>query len=550
MRRALVFSGQGSHRQGMSMEYVRIPAVASLWERIKGRMEQNYGISLQEVITENPQRIHVYSDALDVKKILQQSCFEERNSAESMERKKLISHPHGVMSLTYLTQPCMLAAQMMALEYLKVTRGYSVESAAVIAGHSLGEFSALCAIGVFSPEVAVDLVYKRGVLMEDALEQFSMNRENYVMYACHPGKAKLDDEDLDIAVDKFHVLVELVAQSLSTTTSFVEVVNYNIDHEQYVVAGDRVGMAALGKCLDPQFRASMCGPSASLDHIARTAVSSVRQDKEEGVTMNPNKGPLPDFVTSSVRKYGVRSTFRRFLRGPDDGYTPSLDELTHLTLQDDGRSGLKKKSWFIPLSVNVPFHSSRLRRAMDLFLPVVHSALPEESTLRSLLGVSKDISNETSTSSSSSSSLSLVKGGKPVWLTNLTGNAFQPFDTVFQKDSLEMMHSMNVGEVRHHGRYQTDLVEKTFKKGVEEGSVRDMCAAVLAAQLAHPVQWIDLMDVAVIHNGIREVHEIAPVRTTADMFKRTVFHDDSAKGASGAALEIVTRCLPSEERFL
>ncbi|KAH9601551.1 Acyl transferase [Trypanosoma melophagium] len=546
MRRALVFSGQGSHRQGMSMEYVRIPAVASLWERIKGRMEQNYGISMQEIITENPQKIHVYSDALDAKRILQQGSCEERNSAESTARKKLLSHPQGVMSLTYLTQPCMLAAQMLALEYLKVTRGYSLESAAIVAGHSLGEFSALCAIGVFSPEVAVDLVYKRGILMEDAIEQFSMNRENYVMYACHPGRAKLDAEDLDIAVDKFHVLIELVAQSLSTTTSFLEVVNYNIDHEQYVVAGDLVGMAALGKCLDPQFRSNICGPSASLDHIARTAVSSVWQDREEGVTMNPNKGPLPDFVTSSARKYGVRSTFRRFLRGPDDGYTPSLEELTHLTLRDDGRSGLKKKSWFIPLSVNLPFHSSRLRRAMDLFLPVVHSALPEESKLRSLLGLTKDLSGDTTTSSS----LSLVKEGHPVWLTNLTGNAFQPFDAAFQKDALEMMQSMNVGEVRHHGRYQTDLVEKTFKKGVEEGSVRDMCAAVLAAQLAHPVQWIDLMDFAVIHNGVREVHEIAPVRTTADMFKRTAFHDESSNGGSGSKLEIVTRCLPSEERFL
>lgn len=540
--RALVFSGQGCHRQGMSMEYLRVPAVARLWERMKNRMQQNYGISLQEIMTENPQKVHVYDDALDVTTIGRHSFFEDRNAAESVPRRKTLSHPKGVMSLTYLTQPCMLAAHMLALEYLYATRGYSVDASTCVAGHSLGEFSALCALGVFSPEVAVDLTYRRGVLMEHALEHFSVDRENYVVYACHPGRAKLHDEVLDIAVDNFHILVELIARALSTTTSFLEVVNYNIEHEQYVVAGDRVGLSALGKCLDPQFRASFCGLSSSLDHIARTAVLSVRQDKLDGVTMNPNKGPTPDFVTSAVRKYGVRATYRRFMRGPDDGYTPSLEELSHLTLQEDGRSGLKKKSWFIPLPVNVPFHSSRLRRAMDLFLPIVCDALPEEVTLRSLLGVGEDSGGETRPMSSS-----LAAQKRPVWLTNLTGSAFRPFDADFQRDALEMMQSMNVGEIRHHGRYQTDLVEKCFKNGVERGSVREMCAAVLAAQLAHPVQWIDLMDAAVIDGNVREVHEISPQRTTADMFRRTVFRE---VGEGGALLNVVSRCLPAEESFL
>ncbi|RNF07919.1 acyl transferase-like protein [Trypanosoma rangeli] len=538
MRRALVFSGQGSHRQGMSMEYLRVPAVARLWERMKCRMEQNYGISLQEVITENPQKIHVLEDALDINTLCQRSCLEDRNVAESFPRRKVVSCSQGgVMLRTFLTQPCMVAAQMMALEYLRATRGYSVEASSVIAGHSLGEFSALCALGVFSPEVAVDLVYKRGVFMEYALDQFSANRDNYVIYACNPVRAKLCEDDPDVAVDQFHVLVELVARALSTTTSFVEVVNYNIDHEQYVVAGDRVGMSALGKCLDPQFRASVCGPSSPLDHIARTAVSSVWQDKKDGVTMDPNKGLSPDFVTSSVKKYGVRSTYRRFMRGPDDGYTPSLEELTHLTLQEDGRSGLKKKSWFIPIPVNIPFHSSRLRRAMDLFLPVVRDAMPEEDVLRSLLGLAPKCVTESHSSSSSSTG-----ERRPVWLTNLTGTAFRPMDAEFQGHALELLGSMNVGEIRHHGRYQTDMVEKAFKNGVERNSVREMCAAVLAAQMAHPVQWIDLMDATVIDEGVREVHEIAPVRTIADMFKRTIFREP---GQGGAALDVVACCLPS-----
>lgn len=546
LQRALVFSGQGAHRRGMATEYLRIPAVACLWERMKGSMEQKYGISLQDIITENPTRLYVYNDAYDVAAICERSCQDGGSVVESTPKQKLISHPQGVLSLTSLTQPCMLAAHMVSLEYLKETRGYSVESSEVIAGHSLGEFSALCALGVLSPEVAVDLVYRRGALMEDAVKHSSQSNEGHLMFACNPQRAKLCVEDPDLAVDQLHIFVELIARNLSTTASFIEVVNYNISYEQYVVVGDPIALSALGKCLDPQFRATSCGSSATLDNVVRTAVSSVLQDKQEGITMNPNTGPAPDFVTSCARKYGIRSTFRRFLRGPDDGYTPSLEELTHLTLQEDGRSGLKKKSWFIPLPLSIPFHSSRLRRAMDLFLPVVRDALPDEETMRSFFCIPQCGGSDEGPSSRCAS-----EPKKPVWLTNLTGTAFRPFDVDFQRDALDAMQSMNVGEIRHNGRYHTNLVELAFKNGMDTSSVRDMCAAVLAAQLAHPVQWIDVMDSAVFQHGVREAHEISPVRTVADMFKRTVFRGKTSDASVGeAALDIVTRCLPSEERFL
>ncbi|KAG8344253.1 Acyl transferase domain [Trypanosoma vivax] len=545
LARALVFSGQGAHRQGMSMEYLSVPSAAHVWERMKCVMEQNYGVSLQEIITENPQRMYVRSDSLDVESVCRHSCHAERNVAESVPKKALLTHPKGVLSLTSLTQPCMLAAQMVALEYLKEVAGYSVDAASVVAGHSLGEFSALCAAGLFPPEVGVDLVYKRGLLIEHAISQFPVGHD-HAMFACNPVRARLGNGDTGLAVEQFHLFVELAARALSSTTSFVEVVNYNIDREQYVVAGDPVGLSVLGKCLDPQFRASSCGASSTLDHIVRTALSSVLQDKQDGITMNPNKEPLPDFVTSSARRYGVRSIFRRFLRGPDDGYTPSLEELTHLTLQEDGRSGLKKKSWFIPLAVNVPFHSSRLRLAMDLFLPVVRDALPGENVMRSFFGTPVGDNGARAASSGGGEG-----SAKTVWLTNLTGTPFAPFDTQFQQDALEMMQSMNVGEIRHNGRYHTNLVEESFKKAVDEGSVRDMCAAVLAAQLAHPVQWIDLMETSVLSCGVREVHEVSPVRTVADMFKRSVFYEGKgSESTTGAILEVVTRCLPQEMSFL
>ncbi|EPY18525.1 acyl transferase-like protein [Strigomonas culicis] len=386
-------------------------------------------------------------------------------------------------------------------------RGNLLNEVKYIAGHSLGEFSALCALNVFSPETALNLVYKRGVLMEETLRLFY--RSQYRMYACNPLRSKLDG-DADAADDMFFVLIELIARCLSHTTSFLEVSNFNLEHEQYVVSGDQIALSILGKCLDPQFRAnSAC---SSLDNLVRSAAHAVKVDGKEGITLFPNALKDADFVTSAVRRYGSRSAFRRFMRGPDDGFTPSLDELTHLTLQEDGRSGLKKKSWFIPLPVEVPFHTSKLRMAGDLFVPVVREALPEETQLRDLLSISAngDLMDQPN---------------KPLWVTNLTGTLFNPLNDEFVKTAKEAIASLNIGEVQHKGRYNSSLIFDTLENGVKQKSVKEICCAVLAAQMSHSVMWTDVMNEIVLAHNCTEIHEIAPVRNVSEMFKRSSFHD-------------------------
>lgn len=511
------------------MQLINSPRVASLWERLKDCMMRNYGIPLQEVIQENPTRVMVHADALDAQSICQRSCKNVSNTPESAARTRTVTHPHGVMSYTSFTQPCVLAAQMVALEALKEKHQFTLENTSMVAGHSLGEFSALCAIGVFSPETALDLTFKRGVLMESAFEH--ADRSSFRMYACSPSRAKLHN-DVTVADDVFFVLVELIAQSLAATTSFLEVVNFNIEHEQYVVAGDVVALSILGKCLDPYFRANCNAPESSLEALVRQAIISVQLDKRDGVTLNPNKPPAGDFVTAARKRYGTRATFRRFLRGPDDGYTPALEELTHLTLEEDGRSGLKKKSWFVPLTVEVPFHTSRLRQCMDRFLPVVHDALPDEQTLRELL-VEAPQPHRLHTS----------PPPRPLWVTNLTGHIFKPFDEVFQRDAREAIASLNIGEIQHRGRFSSDAVLQTFESGVKEKSVRDICAAVLAAQLAHPVLWTDVMDEVLDDVQTTEVIEISPTRTVSDMFKRT---QQAREKARPGEQRIATHCFPAD----
>lgn len=490
------------------------------------RMKRNYNVCLQTVINENPQFLDIDDDAFACPKT-RHSVHEELNRAESGRRTQRIRHAQGIIGHTFLAQPAMLAAQMVMLEHVKECQPASVEGIRVVAGHSLGEISALAAIGVFPVPVAVDLVFKRGVLMKRCVDihQTVSRKSEYLMFAVNPTKAQLQHlsstpDSLSAAADVLAIVIEVISSALKQSTSFLELVNANIDSEQYVVAGDAVALSILGKVVDPQFRGNLSDKHrGSVADIVRSAIEAVRLDKDDGITMSPNKGFGPDFVPGSIRRYGRYHTFRRVLQGPDDGQTLSLDRLTHLTLEDDGRSGLKRKSWFIPLSVEVPFHSSLLRRAMDEFYPIVKDALPSDAIIENVLQCRGERSNHS-----------------PAWVTNLTGSAFSLADS-FREEAEDFVSSQNVGECSRNGKYESTTVEEMVHVIRHTNSVREMMAVALASQLAHPVQWAQSMHSMVHDLGCRSVVEIAPQRTLADMFQRSFF---------GTAALQESKCMPLE----
>ncbi|KPA86401.1 putative mitochondrial acyl transferase-like protein [Leptomonas pyrrhocoris] len=527
MKNALIFSGQGTHCKGMCMPLLSSSAAAEVWDRMKQRMMCNYGISLQDIIQENPKKVLTRADAFHVEEVCGRPCTELLNAKESTPRTHAITHAEGVLQYTFFTQPCVLAAQLVAFTKLQQDFPQIInQQINCVAGHSLGEFTALGALGVFSPETAVDLTFKRGLLMEEACK--GVRRGDWKLYACNPQRAQLE-KDSETADKIFFNLVELVAKALAHTSSFVEVCNLNLRHQQYVVAGDLVGLAVLGKCLDPQFRAN-CEGAEDFESIVGQALIAVKTDEKDGVAKDPNIINDTDFATAAMKKYGARATFRKFLKGADDGYTPSLEELTHLTLQEDGRSGLKRKTWFIPLTVEVPFHSSRLRQAMDQFLPVVRSALPDEAILRDLFSIS------------AKGTLNRDDHKFPLWVTNLTGRTFDPFNSFFQEEALKAIQQFNVGEIRHNGRYESSLVADTFKDGVDQGSVREITAALLAGQLAHPVQWITAMDELVLKNDCVRIQEVSPQKNLSEMVKRASFRID----VNSRPLVVMTASYPKE----
>ncbi len=119
----LVFPGQGSQRPGMGADFFEnFPGAKAVFERASAALGEDLGAI----------------------------CFSENEK----------------LDLTEYTQPCILTCSIAMLETL---RNELPLEAAFFAGHSLGEYTALVAAGVFQLEDAVKIVRKRGALMQRAV---------------------------------------------------------------------------------------------------------------------------------------------------------------------------------------------------------------------------------------------------------------------------------------------------------------------------------------------------------------------------------------------
>jgi len=128
MKRALVFPGQGSQVPGMGQALAdAFPAARYLFQEIDDALSQH----LSRLMFEGPER---------------------------------------ELMLTENAQPALLAASLAVLRVLEAEAGFDiVQGAAYVAGHSLGEYSALAAARAFSVPDAARLVKRRGQAMQKAV---------------------------------------------------------------------------------------------------------------------------------------------------------------------------------------------------------------------------------------------------------------------------------------------------------------------------------------------------------------------------------------------
>lgn len=93
--------------------------------------------------------------------------FEEASDACSLNLKKLcFDGPESDLMLTENTQPSLLTASIAAFRVAKAEMGFMPT---IVAGHSLGEYSALVAAGALKLDVAAKWVRERGAAMQKAV---------------------------------------------------------------------------------------------------------------------------------------------------------------------------------------------------------------------------------------------------------------------------------------------------------------------------------------------------------------------------------------------
>ena len=97
--------------------------------------------------------------------------FQEVDDALSQKLSKLMwEGPEDQLTLTENAQPAIMAASIAVVRILEKEMGLDVaKHAYLVAGHSLGEYSALCATGAFSLADTARLLKTRGQAMQSAV---------------------------------------------------------------------------------------------------------------------------------------------------------------------------------------------------------------------------------------------------------------------------------------------------------------------------------------------------------------------------------------------
>lgn len=154
------------------------------------------------------------------------AVFDEADAALGLPLTRLcFEGPEADLMATEYAQPALLTVSMALLRSLEARNGAPLPAPQAVAGHSLGEYSALVAAGALSFAEAVRLVRRRGMLMAEA-------RDGSMAAV------------IGLAPELLEQVCRDVSESLSShdeTTSTVVVANYNAP-DQLVISGSKLAV--------------------------------------------------------------------------------------------------------------------------------------------------------------------------------------------------------------------------------------------------------------------------------------------------------------------
>ncbi|KAL2793470.1 acyl transferase domain-containing protein [Aspergillus keveii] len=321
-RTAYLFTGQGSQSKGMGMDLYSTSSVAKgVWDEIDQQLYDSYGWSILDIVRNNPKTLTVHFGGQQGRKIRQKYLDIATGivlpNGNRYQRPALpgltasstcytFTHPKGLLYSTQFAQPAILLFEAATFAELRA-KGY-VSEGAVYAGHSLGEYGALSALSRSIPTGAlIELAFYRGSVMQASVAR-EEGATTYGMVAMNP--KRVGDHFTQAALGC------LVRQIATQSQGLLEIVNFNIEGEQYVCSGTTANLYVLGKLIDHIAKT----PNDYLDNPALADVETVT-------------GALIDKTKTLPRPIQLES----------------------------GKAT-------IPLEgIDVPFHSSHLRNTVDRF---------------------------------------------------------------------------------------------------------------------------------------------------------------------------------------